>query len=592
MEMEKKNLAIIILAVVLAASGVGNIILGISAGAVKAPEQKNVLKIGTTEGSSPAVLDPVDSWDSVSNDVIAHVCDTLWTYDLYDPDYALLYTLAAEAPTWNGAKDELTVILRENVWFHDGTPFNATAVKFTFDRIAYFCNVTGTLPSESHVCDPSSLFYDLEGNFQLNETVINGDYNVTFVLFKPNAIFVPLLSYRAWSIVSPRSTPATDYLVLGEDKLIGTGPFKYEVIVAGEEQKFVRWDLYWGKSTFWDEIIWIFYPDTVTAGNALLGGEVHRGTFPSSMIPTVQADPNLVFVNLETSFIYRYWGINNHKINNTNIRKAIAYAYNYTYYIQVIRLGFGIRATHFLPPGFPYYNASFISPDYDTVVARQAMLAACADMGWDATGLKPWAVGNNTANDAAWEAKTFVTYLVQEHEGWTTGIAMNEAFRQDLAKIGIALVSDVMDWERYIYVSSYEPDILELFHTGWGPDYLDPFNMVEPLLSNLSTANHIQLNDPIILGWLLDYQKALPTDAASGPLAAKFNTLYPVEGARKAELLYYIQNRAINVLYAEMPTMNDMVMYGHHKSLGNVCYNVKRDLWCRDSYLIPGVPTI
>ncbi len=69
--MEKKNLAIIILAVVLAASGVGNVILGISAGAFQVPEDKNVLKIGTTEGGSPAVLDPVDSWDSVSNDMVS-----------------------------------------------------------------------------------------------------------------------------------------------------------------------------------------------------------------------------------------------------------------------------------------------------------------------------------------------------------------------------------------------------------------------------------------------------------------------------------------------------------------------------------------
>jgi peptide/nickel transport system substrate-binding protein len=590
--MEKKNLAIIILAVVLAASGVGNIILGISAGAFQQPEQKNVLKIGTTEGGAPAVLDPVDSWDSVSNDVIAHVCDTLWTYDLYDPDYALLYTLAKEAPTWNAAEDELTVILRENVYFHDGSPFNATAVQFTFDRIAYFCNVTGTLPSTSHVCDPASLFYDLEGNFQLNETVINSNYNITFKLYKPNAIFIPLLSYRAWSIVSVKSTPAEEYLVLGEDKLIGTGPFKYEVIVAGEEQKFVRWDLYWGKSTFWDEIIWVFYPDSVTAGNALLGGEVHRGTFPSSMIPQVQADPDLVFVNLETSFIYRYWGFNNQKINNSLVRKGIAYAYNYTYYIQVIRLGFGIPATHFLPPGFPYYNASFAAPSYNTAVARQAILDAAVIEGWTTTGLTAEAVGVNPTNDANWQAKTFATYKVLEHEGWTTGIEMNEAFRQDMAQIGIAVVSDVMDWETYIAVSSYHPEELEIFHTGWGPDYLDPFNMIEPLLSNLSTANHIQLKDAQIMAWLLEYQQTLPSEAASGPLATKFNTLYPVEGARKAQLLYMIQNRAINVLYCEMPTMNDMVMYGHHKSLGNVCYNVKRDLWNRDDYLIPGVPSI
>ncbi len=590
MEMEKKNLAIIILAVVLAASGVGNVILGISAGAFKTPVQKNVLKIGTTEGGAPAVLDPVDSWDSVSNDVIAAVCDNLWTYDLYDPDYALLYTLAKEEPTWNAKENELTVILRENVYFHDGSPFNATAVQFTFDRIRYFCNVTGTLPDTSHVCDPASLFYDLEGNFLLNGTVINDDYNITFQLRRPNAIFIPLLAYRAWAIVSVKSTPATEYLVLGEDKLIGTGPFKYVHIIAGEEQKFERWDLYWGKSTFWDEIIWIFYPDTITAGNALLGGEVHRGAFPSSMIPTVQADPNLVFVNLETSFIYRYWGFNNDKINNTYVRKAIAYGYNYTYYIQVIRLGFGIRAHQFLPPGFPYYNASFMAPTYDTEIARQAMLDAAAIEGWDVTGLTNASVGTSTTNDAAWQAKTFASYKVLEHEGWTTGIDMNIALRNDMAELGIDVVSDVMDWETYIAVSSYHPEQLEIFHTGWGPDYLDPFNMIEPLLSNLSTANHIQLKDPQIMAWLLEYQKTLPGDSGALVYPGAFNIVGG--GGRKAELLYLIQFRAIHVLYCELPTMYDMVLYGHHKSLGNVCYNIKRDLWNRDSYLIPGVPTI
>jgi peptide/nickel transport system substrate-binding protein len=585
MEMEKKNLAIIILAVVLAASGVGNVVLAMMGGAFQVPEEKNVLKIGTTEGGSPAVLDPVDSWDSVSNDVIAHVCDTLWAPDLYDPDFDLVWTLAKEEPTWNTEKDELTVILRENVWFHDGAPFNATAVKFTFDRISYFCNVTGTLPGTTHVCDPASLFFDLEGNFQLNETVVNGLYNVTFKLFAPNAIFIPLLGYKAWSIVSPKSTPATEYLQLGTDKLIGTGPFMYEVIVAGEEQKFVRWDLYWGKSTFWDEIIWVFYPDTVTAGNALLGGEVHRGTFPSSMIPQVQADPNLVFKNLGTSFIYRYWGLNNRKINNTNVRKAIAYAYNYTYYIEVVRLGFGIRATHFLPPGFPYYNASFVGPVQDTGIARQAMLDAAAQEGWTVTGLTADPVGADAANDAAWAAADLVTYNVLEHEGWSTGILMNIAMQADMDAIGISVVSDVMDWETYIYTSSYNEDRLEIFQTGWGPDYLDPFNMVEPLLSNLSTANHIQLQDHKVMAWLLKYQQALPTDPAIGPMASKFEN-------RKAELLHMIQHRAINIIYCQIPTMNDMTMYGHHISLGNVCYNVKRDLWNRDDYLIPGVPSI
>ncbi|MFX0038236.1 MAG: ABC transporter substrate-binding protein [Promethearchaeota archaeon] len=585
MEMEKKNLAIIILAVVLAASGVGNVILGISAGAFKVPEEKNVLKIGTTEGSSPAVLDPVDSWDSVSNDVIAHVCDTLWAYDLYGGDYDIEMTLATNY-SWNVAQDELTVDLRDDVYFHDGDKFDADDVKFTFDRILYFINVTGSLPSTSHVADPASLFYDMRGNCVLNETVVVDTYRVKFVLYGPNAIFVPLLAYRAWSILSDGgSTEATEYLTLADDILVGTGPFEYVHLIAGEELKFKRFDLYWGPSTFWDEIIWVFYPDTVTAGNALLGKEVHRGTFTTSMIAQIEADPDLVFNNLETSFIYRYFGLNNRKINNTNIRKAIAYAYNYTYFIEVVRLGYAIRATHFLPPGFPYYNASFTSSSYDTGIARQAMIDGCTELGMttEIAGLTADPYGFDAGNDAAWAAANLFTFDILEHQGVQFIIEMNIAFANDMEKIGINVVPDVMDWETYIWVSTHNEDRLEIWYTGWGPDYMDPFNMIEPLLSNLSSANHIQLQDSQIMAWLTEYQETLPTEPADNPVLFE---------NKKAELLYWIQNRALNVLYVELAVSYDMVMYGHHVSLGNVCYNIKRDLWCRDSFLIPGVPSI
>jgi ABC-type transport system substrate-binding protein len=582
MEMEKKNLAIIILAVVLAASGVGNVILGIAAGAFQVPEDKNVLKIGTTEGGSPAVLDPVDSWDSVSNDLLTHVCDRLWDVDLYDPDFELEMTLAT-GYEWV-QPDVLEVYLREGVYFHDGDYFDADDVKFTFDRLIYFLNVSGTLPTSTHVCDPASLFFDLEGNCLLNGTVVVNSTCVQFELYAPNAIFVPLLAYKAWSIVSDGgSISATEYLEFAdEDILIGTGPFKYNVIIPGEELRFTRYDLYWGPATFWDEIVWVFYPDTVTAGNALLGGEVHRGTFPISMIATVDADPDLIFTNLGTSFIYRYWGLNNRKINNTNIRKAIAFAYNYTYFIEVVRLNYSIRATHMLPPGFPYYNESFTAPVWDTGIARQAMLDAAPAMGWTVTGLTADPVGDDPTNDANWLAADLVTYKILEHEGWTTGIEMNEAMRQDMDKIGITVESDVMNWPTYIDVSTHHEDRLEIWYTGWGPDYIDPFNMVEPLLSNMSSANHIQLQDTQIMDWLKEYQQTLPTVPAVNP---KYEN-------RKAELLFFIQNRAVNVIYAQLPVSYDMVMYGHHKSLGNVCYNVKGDLWNRDDYLIPGVETI
>jgi peptide/nickel transport system substrate-binding protein len=568
MEMEKKNVAIIVLIIALVASGIGNVVLVITSGGIKTAPDINILRYADTEAGAPAVLDPVDSWDSVSNDVIRHVCDNLWYYDLYDPDFALEMRLATSYE-YNLAKDEVEVILRQGVLFHDGAKFNATAVKFTFDRILYLVNATKELTNETaHLADPASLFYNMMGDPILNKTVINSEYNVTFYLNAPNAIFIPLLSYDAWCILHPDSTPADQYLVLGEDKLIGTGPFTYDHFIPGEEMKFKRNALYWGPSVFWDAVIWVYYPDDVTAANAMLGGEVDAGGLIIQLIDQFIADPDIIFTNLESSTIYRYFGLNNHKINETLVRKAICYAFNYTYYIDVIRRGYGIRAHQLVPPGFPYYNATFTAPSQDISVARQAMMDA---RPVQTHGLTAEGVGVNATNDVNWAALNLMTLKILEHEDWSLGQDMNEAFANDLDRIGISLVPDIMDWETYIDVSTNNEDRLEIFHTGWGPDYLDPFNMVAPLLSNLSSANHIQCQDALVQGWLQDYEVETDPDA-------------------KAQLLYWIQNRVLNVEYMELAVQYDMVMAVYHKSVGNPCINIQRNLWFRDSYFIPGVP--
>ena len=561
--MEKKNIALILLIVALVGSGVGNIVLVMTSGIVQEPPTLNVLRYASTEGGAPAVLDPVDSWDSVSNDVIRHTCDNLWYYDLYDPDFALEMRLATSY-SFNPAKDEVNVILRENVYFHDGSLFNATAVKFTFDRINYFANATAISPTR--VSDPGFLMFNMQNIPILNKTVINSEYNITFVLNAPNAVFIPLLSYDAHAILHPDSTPATEYMVLGEDILIGTGPFEYVHLIAGEEMKYKRYEMYWGPTTYWDEVYMVYYPDSVTSANALLGGECDAGGALTSMIDLYIADEELIFTNLETSTIYRYFGLNNRKINRT-IRKAISYAFNYTYYIDVIRLGYGIRAHQMLPPGFPYYNATFFAPTMNVTIAREAIMSVFPA---ETSGLTaPYNGGD--ANDLAWAALDLMTWKILEHEGWSTGINMNIAFKADMDRVGISVTSDVMDWETYIAVSTHDEDRLEIFHTGWGPDYLDPFNMVAPLLSNMSTANHIQNNDLEIHQWLAAYEVELVP-------------------AAKALLLWRIQNKVFNVEYMELAVQYDMVMAVYHISIGNPCINIQRNLWFRDSYAIPGVP--
>jgi len=534
-------------------------------GTVKAP-----LIYGLSEGASPAVLDPTDSWDRNTNDVIRHVCDNLWYPNLSDPDLALEWQLATNY-SWDPSMTELMVTLRQGVYFHDGTLFTAEAVKHTFDRITFFINATGTLPDTTHTADPASLFFDMNGDPILKKTVINSDYNVTFVLNKPNGVFINLLTYDACAILHPASTSATKYLELGTDTLVGTGPFVYEGYIPGLQMGFHAYEDYWDGKADIEAMIFKYYPDSVTAGNALLGGEVHSGTFPTSMIGIVDDDPNLVFLNMNTSTIYRYFGLNNRKIDNINVRKAIAYAYNYTYFIEKARQGYAIRAHQFLPPGFPYYNASFRAPYCNTSIARQAMLDACAELGLDASGLTADAVGVDPTNDANWAAKTFFTFKILQHYGLTSMENMNIAFANDMEAIGISIVPDVMDWETYVYTSTHNEDRLEIWYTGLRPDYLDPFNIVEPLLNNMSRVNHLQLQDNQIMTWLTEYEKELD----------------PVV---KGELLYKIQQRAINEIYAELPVSYDMVMYGHHKNLTGFPYNIMNHLYfypCNGTFSVP-----
>ena len=89
-------------------------------------------------GNLPYDLDPHNSWDFGSMDVIEQVCEGLFEYDLAAPDLAIIPKLALNMGTWNATGTGFTVDLRQWVYFQDGTPFDAWAVKWNFDRLRDF----------------------------------------------------------------------------------------------------------------------------------------------------------------------------------------------------------------------------------------------------------------------------------------------------------------------------------------------------------------------------------------------------------------------------------------------------------------------
>lgn len=170
------------------------------------------------------------------------------------------------ATEWSVNEDatEYTFTLREGVTFHDGTEFNAEAVKFTFDRIV----------------DPemkAQTAFSLIGPY--DHTEILGPYKVKIVFSKPYAPFLNSASSPHLGIISP-----TAYKEVGEEdwgltELVGTGPFKFVSYTSDSEVVIERFSDYWGGPQFMGEagnvqrLVFKIIPEPATLTASLLAGD-------------------------------------------------------------------------------------------------------------------------------------------------------------------------------------------------------------------------------------------------------------------------------------------------------------------------------
>lgn len=152
--------------------------------------------------------------------------------------------------------------LRQGVRFHDGTPLTAEAVRWTLERMTR--RGTGTLGigvGSARAVDDSTV-------------------DVTPVV--ANRRLPEQLTHPNWSIMSPRSDPATHP--------VGTGPFRFVQYRANDHITVSRFDGYWGTRATLDRLTFRFVPDPATRVLALRAGEVDVvAEFPREV-----ADPRVV----------------------------------------------------------------------------------------------------------------------------------------------------------------------------------------------------------------------------------------------------------------------------------------------------------
>ena len=499
--MEKKNIAILILAVALVASGVGNIFLAFGPGIVEEPDVITFV-FGTSSG--PSDLDPVRSWDSASNDVIEQVMEGLYKYNLSDPDLGIIPILATELGTWI-TPTQYRVPLRRNVFFHDGTPFNAEAVKWTFERINWFINASGTLPASIGIAQIHSLYEFPNQTTILHPTTpvtVNSEYSVTINLRAPYAVFEPLICYVTAMMLSPTATNKTGYISTATGDIVGTGPFVYDYYIADTEVKFHRWDRYWRTGAYFEEVTFAIIEDSTTRNNAMLGHTIdYLAGAESALLPTFDAEPTITWRSGGQGMAYYYLGMNNKMINQT-WRQAISAAINYTYIIDELQQGTVYRANGPLAPTFPGFDASIKAEVWNLTKARTIIKS----MGF-ASGLI--ADDDTTgSNSDDWKALSLQTWNYTYNVGNAFRGDMGVLLKDNLDQIGINVVDEPISWADFLdRVYGYAPggyDTVMLYWIGWGPDYLSPFNMIDPLFSVTSASNAAQYNNTDVQGWLAD----------------------------------------------------------------------------------------
>jgi peptide/nickel transport system substrate-binding protein len=185
---------------------------------------QGIITLGTT--LKVRTLDPADSYELAGLNVIYNVAESLYTYELGTTKLKPL--LATEMPKVSDDGLSYTIPVRTGVTFHDGTPFNAEAMKFSLDR---FIQNSGK---------PSFLLADT-----IESITANSETELTIKLKKPFSAFPSLLAFPGACAVSPQA------YIIGQgqfkpNELIGTGPYKLSQF-SSDSISLQPFEGYWGE---------------------------------------------------------------------------------------------------------------------------------------------------------------------------------------------------------------------------------------------------------------------------------------------------------------------------------------------------------
>lgn len=375
-------------------------------------------------GTDPESLDPVEASSSPAAMVMIHVTESLFDMNTEGEIVPLL------AEDYEASEDgtEWTISLREDIEFHDGTPFNAEAVKFNLERL---------LDPEQEA--PFRFLID-----KINEVEVVDEYTVKLTTSEPFAPIINHLSHDFVSMVSPAA--AEEYGdELGENP-VGTGPFVFDEWTRGEEVILTRNDNYWGEKAYLDEVTFKVVPEDSTRVVMLETGEADAiMRVPPRDVERLEGNEELT-VKEVSSLRTIYMGFNNKKepFDDKRVRQAFNYAVDNESIVNNILQGAGRASDAPVSPGVFGYSPQE-KYEYNPEKAKELLAEAGYEDGLSVTLHHP--VGR---------------YLMDE--------TVAQAVQSQLAEVGVDVELTTMEWVTYLETLQQPPEEAEheFYMMGWG----------------------------------------------------------------------------------------------------------------------------
>ncbi len=437
------------------------------------PKSGGVLHYGLTLPVSG--IDPHVNASSELGIPLTSVYDTLVIQDQsgkVHPDLAERWDVSPDGKVY-------TFHLRKGVKFHDGTRFDAAAVKVNFDRIA----------------DPKTR--SQKARFMLGPydyTEVIDDYTVSVHFKRPYPAFLDAASQVYLGMASPTALRkwGRDY----QFHQVGTGPFRFVSYKEREELVLEKNpDYAWAPAVmqhtgpaYLDKIVFRFYPDPATRTPALLSGEADvMGEVPPREAEKLEKNPDYVLIPAKVPGMSVQFFVNTQRppTDDIRIRKAILYALDRKALVEAVFGRFSPVASGPLAAGTPGAAKDLPSYPYDPSKAK----ALLKEAGWaDSDG-----DGVLDKSGVPLRLKTIVM-------GWGELPQIATIAQQQLRKVGIALEIENLSYPAALEAAGKgEYHLIPFSLSGTDPSLLSTFFLSRNLKGGF---NWSKVADPEVDGWL------------------------------------------------------------------------------------------